>query len=214
MPHLEGHFLEDVQAGYEFRLDPLLVDGTDDFTYGSQTHPSGMEHPGQTNDGIGADGVGDIAVVRLIGSPNVPGDVDGDGDVDVADIDFLANAIRSGQAGETLDLNSDGSVNSADHAYLVRDIMNTYIGDADLNGEFNSSDLVAVLASGTYEADVAATWSTGDFEGDGRTNSSDLVAALADGGYELGPRAAPAAVPEPSAVGLLAVGVLFFIRRR
>jgi hypothetical protein len=92
--------------------------------------------------------------------------------------------------------------------------MNTYIGDADLNGEFNSSDLVAVLASGTYEADVAAVWSTGDFEGDGRTTSSDLVAALADGGYELGPRAATAAVPEPSAIGLLAVGALLFIRRR
>jgi len=66
-----------------------------------------------------------------------------------------------------------------------------------------------VLASGTYEVDVASVWSTGDFNGDGRTNSSDLVAALSDGGYEEGPRL-PAAVPvpEPSTVVLVMVAWL------
>ena len=72
-----------------------------------------------------------------------------------------------------------------------------------MDGEFNSGDLVTVLGSGTYEAEVDAVWSTGDFDGDGRANSGDLVAALADGGYELGPQAAVAAVPEPSSGVLL-----------
>jgi hypothetical protein len=91
------------------------------------------------------------------------------------------------------------------------------MGDADLNGEFNSSDLVSVLASGTYEADVPATWSTGDFDGDGRANSGDLVAALADGGYEAGPRTAVAAVPEPTTLSLMllaGLSVVSLCRRR
>ena len=76
---------------------------------------------------------------------------------------------------------------------------------------------MAVLASGTYEADVDAVWSTGDFDGDGRATSSDLVAALSDGGYEAGPRAAVAAVPEPSALlfaWLAALGLIATWRRR
>ena len=99
----------------------------------------------------------------------------------------------------------------------VKDLYNSWIGDANLDGEFNSSDLVIVLSSGTYEADVDAVWSTGDFNGDGRTNTSDLVAALADGGYEVGPRAAVAAVPEPATSVLLLVATVWLVgvsRRR
>jgi hypothetical protein len=81
---------------------------------------------------------------------------------------------------------------------MIHTILNTYYGDANLDHEFASSDLVNVLASGSYEADVDAGWSTGDFNGDGRSASSDLVEALADGGYEAGPRVAVAIVPEPS----------------
>jgi hypothetical protein len=95
-------------------------------------------------------------------------------------------------------------VNETDIGAWVNDLFNSWIGDADLDGQFNSSDLVTVLASGTYEANVDSVWTTGDFNGDGRTNSSDLVSALAGGGYESGPRAATAAVPEPAAGGLLA----------
>jgi hypothetical protein len=87
------------------------------------------------------------------------------------------------------------------------------LGDANLDGEFSSSDLVSVLASGTYEVDVPSVWSSGDFNGDGRTNSGDLVTALAGGGYEAGPRAAVAAVPEPAGATLLLLGCLMFVRR-
>jgi hypothetical protein len=84
----------------------------------------------------------------------------------------------------------DNLVNAVDINQWVKDLFVSWVGDADLNGEFNSSDLVTVLASGTYETDLDSVWSTGDFNGDGRTTSGDLVAALADGGYEAGPRAA------------------------
>jgi hypothetical protein len=142
------------------------------------------------------------------------GDFNGNGALDATDIDDLTGQVAGGQNPASYDLNSDTLVDGADIGVWVKELYNSWIGDANLDGEFNSSDLVTVLASGTYEADVEAVWSTGDFNGDGRTNSSDLVAALADGGYELGPRAAVSAVPEPTAATLLGLGLLALVRRR
>jgi hypothetical protein len=141
-------------------------------------------------------------------SGGVEGDFDGSGALDLADIDDLSAQSAGGQNPAGYDLNGDAQVNGLDLNVWIRDYYNSWVGDANLDGEFNSTDLVAVLASGTYEADVASVWSTGDFNGDGRTNSGDLVAALSDGGYEAGPRAAVAAVPEPAAAGLLLIGSL------
>jgi hypothetical protein len=206
-PNLEGHFLEDVKTGYEFRLDPLLVDGTEDFSFGSQTHPSGMEHPQQTENGVE-----DIAVVRLIGSIiTTPGDLDGDGDSDAADIDALADAIRTGQTAAEFDLNSDASVNASDYSYLIETVKNTYIGDSNLDGEFNSADFVAVFTAGEYEDAAAGNsgWAEGDWNGSGDFDSSDFVSAFQAGGYEKGPRAAVPTVPEPC--GLWLFGFLSFV---
>jgi hypothetical protein len=139
-------------------------------------------------------------------APN--GDFNASGALDGGDIDDLTTQSAGGTNPATYDLNADTLVNEGDVNVWVKDLFNSWIGDANLDGEFNSTDLVNVLASGTYEADVASVWTTGDFNGDGRTNSSDLVAALADGGYELGPRGATAAVPEPATLTLLAMGLL------
>ena len=132
----------------------------------------------------------------------LPCDIDGDGVCSAADIDaFTANPI---------DLNGDGAVDGADRAFLIEDsaYFNTWSGDANLDGEFSSGDLVDVLAAGTYENDLAAGWATGDFNGSGRFDSSDLVEALAGGGYEQGVRPSIAAVPEPSSLFAFAVGVI------
>jgi hypothetical protein len=155
---------------------------------------------------------GDYTTVAA-SSSTLPGDLNGDGTIDAADIDTLTRDCLLGNSPTcaTMDLTGDGAVNAEDHHELVTVILNTYIGDANLDLEFNSSDLVAVLASGTYENDVDSTWATGDFNGDGRTNSSDLVAALADGGYELGPKPAAgavAAVPEPNSIALVLSAML------
>ncbi len=106
------------------------------------------------------------------------------------------------------------AVDASDVTVWVKDLFFSWMGDANLDGEFNSGDLVKVLSSGTYEADVDAVWTTGDFNGDGRTNSSDLVVALGDGGYESGPRAAVASVPEPTGVVMMLCGALAWIRYR
>jgi hypothetical protein len=143
------------------------------------------------------------------------GDFNANGVLDAPDIDDLTAQSAGGMNPATHDLNADALVNVGDVNVWVKDLFNSWVGDANLDGEFNSGDLVVVLASGTYEADVDSVWTTGDFNGDGRTNSTDLVAALADGGYELGPRAAVAAVPEPSALLLTLCGlVMILVRRR
>jgi hypothetical protein len=149
------------------------------------------------------------------GGGGLTGDFNDNGVLDAADIDDLTGQVAGGTNPVAYDLNSDSLVNAADMTVWVKDLFNSWMGDANLDGQFNSGDLVSVLASGTYEVAVASVWSTGDFTGDGRTDSSDLVAALADGGYEAGPRAATAAVPEP-ATSLLLLSALacLAVRRR
>jgi hypothetical protein len=142
------------------------------------------------------------------------GDLNGNGVLDIGDIDDLTVQSAGGNNPPKYDLNADTLVNSLDVNVWVKDLFETWIGDANLDREFSSTDLVAVLASGTYEANLDSVWSTGDFDGDGRTNSSDLVAALADGGYEQGPRTDVAAVPEPTPLGLLLFGCVAMLGNR
>ena len=86
-------------------------------------------------------------------------------------------------------------------------------GDANLDGEFNSTDFVAVFTVGKYESGNPAQWAEGDWNGDALFNSSDFVTAFSAGGYELGPRAAVASVPEPTGFALLLVGTLAIAKR-
>jgi hypothetical protein len=82
-------------------------------------------------------------------------------------------------------------------------------GDANIDGLFNSADLVEVLARGEYDDDIAgnSTWSEGDWNNDLEFDTGDLVEALASGGYDSG-AAAVTAVPEPTATALLFASIL------
>ena len=130
------------------------------------------------------------------------GDFNQNAILDASDIDFLNATIVNGEFIESLDLDSDGVVSRADTNYFVRTLANTYFGDRDLDGEFNTSDLVAVFQSGEYEDTIVGNsgWSDGDWNGDGEFDSGDLVVAFQDGGYERGPRRPVVTVPEPSGV--------------
>lgn len=132
----------------------------------------------------------------------VVGDFDKNGVLDLADIDALSAAAR-GQANPAgFDLNQDQLVNAADRAVWVEQLKKTWFGDANLDGQFNSTDFVAVFQIGEYEdaANGNSGWADGDWNGDGDFNSSDFVAAFQGGGFEAGPRAATAAVPEPASM--------------
>ncbi len=145
------------------------------------------------------------------------GDTNLDGAIDAADIDLLFTAINDNRVETQFDINGDGSVNVSDRDAWVEDVQNTYIGDANLDGEFNSGDFVAVFGAGEYEDGIEnnSTWATGDWNGDLEFDSGDFVLAFGRGGYEIGPRVGAAAVPEPSSLAmLLLAGICLFKLRR
>jgi hypothetical protein len=150
---------------------------------------------------------------RIVLSTAKACDFNGDGFIDANDIDLLISNF--GPANPSYDLNGDGSVDQFDLNFLVGDKLDTFYGDANLDGEFNSGDFVDVFQAGKYELDVEAGWAQGDWTGDQRFDSGDFVVAFQDGGYETGPRAAVNTVPEPSCVLLLGVALVYLslIRR-
>ena len=157
----------------------------------------------------------------LVDEPNGPdvtfetGDVNRDGEINATDINLLTQAVNDGNADGIYDINGDSNVDASDRTAWVEEIQNTYFGDANLDGEFNSGDFVTVFSAGEYEDDIDgnSTWSTGDWNGDGDFNSGDFVVAFGAAGYEKGPRPI-ATVPEPSSYLLLVLGAAMLARRR
>ncbi len=150
--------------------------------------------------------------------PGLTGDYNGNGELDVEDLDLQAVEIAGGLDPPAFDLTGDGFVNEADRIFWLHDLKGTWVGDADLNGLFDSGDFVAVFVEGLYETGEAAGWAQGDWNADLVFDSGDFVAAFIDGGYEIGAfPGAVQAVPEPSCVVLTLLGLLSLIgwvRRR
>ncbi len=141
------------------------------------------------------------------------GDFNANGTLDRDDIDQLTAAAAAGDDPK-YDLTGDNLVDVTDVNVWVKDLKRTWIGDADVDLEFNSSDFVQVFAVGKYETQQPAVWSEGDWSGDGLFDSGDFVTAFQDGGYEQGPRTDVAAVPEPTSgmLAVLALGLLTALR--
>ncbi|MCA9213698.1 MAG: PEP-CTERM sorting domain-containing protein [Planctomycetales bacterium] len=149
------------------------------------------------------------------GIAKVVGDYDNSGVLDLADINLLAAASASGDNDAMFDLTSDNLVDADDVAAWVKDLKNSWIGDSNLDGEFNSSDFVAVFTENKFERDEPASWAQGDWNGDGLFNSSDFVAAFVDGGFEKGERGpAITAVPEPTSLFSIVAGMLMLVASR
>lgn len=151
-------------------------------------------------------GINDGTVVP----PSVPGDYNGDSVLTAADIDALSAAVRAGDQAAKYDLNNDRSVNEADRSFWVASLRKTYFGDSNLDGQFNTQDLVLVFQRGEFEDSAAgnSTWEDGDWNGDTDFTTADFVTAFQDGGFEQGPRAAVATVPEPAGASLLLASLL------
>ena len=65
----------------------------------------------------------------------ITGDHDASGQLDVADLDLQAIAIAGGQNPLAYDLTGDELVNFADRQFWVDTLKQTWIGDANLDGE-------------------------------------------------------------------------------
>ena len=142
------------------------------------------------------------------------GDFDADGLLTVSDINALSMRSASGLHGRLFDLNDDQLVNAVDLTVWIKDLQSSWIGDANVDNVFNTSDLVKVFQSGKFEQNVSANWSEGDWNGDGLFDSGDLVTAFQDGGFEMSPQGAVHAVPEPLCTHFLWLGVFAVLQRR
>ena len=94
-------------------------------------------------------------------------------------------AASLGSRNPRYDHNRDGVVNHTDVEYLVFDILQTTLGDANLDGIFNSNDFIYVFQIGEYEDAIPnnSGWADGDWNCDREFTSEDIVAAFQLGGY-------------------------------
>ncbi|MCA9213032.1 MAG: hypothetical protein KDB27_08205 [Planctomycetales bacterium] len=156
-------------------------------------HDSGT--PSGTGTAIRAQlGIDNIGFIGLL-----VGDYNGNGLLDAGDLDLQAEAISNGDT--AFDLDNNGVTDINDRLMWIHDLQNSWVGDSNFDGEFNSTDFVRVFQEGKYETGQPATYVEGDWNGNGLFDSGDFVQAFQDGGYEQGVRPQAVAVPEPSFCG-------------
>jgi len=153
------------------------------------------------------------------------GDVTGDGLVNAADIDKFFDAVNDPTLGGTVslalgrewyDLTGELQLNSSDMDHLVRTILNTQYGDANLDGRVSAADLNVLGAN----FGKAGGWAAGDFNGTDTVSAADLNILGQYFGFNNmpSPGLAVSAVPEPGSFVLLASGaglaMVYGLRRR
>ena len=152
---------------------------------------------------------GEPIMVRIYGTEENRGigDYNENGIYDAEDIDLLSQAILAGETSLVYDLDFSGSVNAFDRLEWQRRAGGITAGDANVDGLFDTSDMIRVFQHGKFETDEVALWSDGDWSGNGSFGTDDLILAFQVGRYEQ-PRLAIAAVPEPCGLILWGLGVL------
>jgi len=130
------------------------------------------------------------------------GDFSGNDILDVADVDLLAAAIRDNNVHSQFDVNRNGIVDLEDHAYWVSDLKHTWMGDANLDGNVNFADFVALA----NHFDGPGGWEQGDFDANGTVQFPDFQ--ILANNYGATSTAVAVAVPEPCSGVLLMIGVL------
>ncbi|MCP4192169.1 MAG: hypothetical protein GY768_16275 [Planctomycetaceae bacterium] len=124
-------------------------------------------------------------------------DLNQDGQVNEADITRMCHLITT--ADQAADFNGNGSVGMEDVRFFIETAMGTDVGDANLDGRFDSADFVLVFQAGEYEDQTVgnSTWSEGDWNCDGDFATDDLVFAFQAGGFSL---AAQPQLPIPAEI--------------
>ncbi len=140
------------------------------------------------------------ATVSLLGDVDLDGDQSPD-DIDTNDIDACYTLF--GTSGPFADLNDSCLVDQADVDMLIRDIIGTNYGDADLDGDIDTDDLLVVSTHWDPTGQTYAYWQ-GDFDGDDDIDTDDLLAVSAN----WDPVGGRSTVPEPATLFLLGAGGL------
>jgi hypothetical protein len=144
-----------------------------------------------------------FAELRLFGDVSPLGDDDLPDDlVDVADIDAMLSAERSGSNDLLFDLNNDEGVDGGDVSTLFG-VLGTQYGDANLDGSVDGSDL------SLWQANYGSVggWAEGDFDGSGKVDGRDFLIWQRHAGFEVEPLTGVHAIPEPSSLAAVAITV-------
>jgi hypothetical protein len=119
-------------------------------------------------------------------------DFNRDGRLNAQDIDLLCAAVLADEPQVDLrfDLDADLEVDRDDYQFMLDRVLRVSPGDTNLDGIFNSSDLVLVFQAGEYEDSAVdnTSWSEGDWNCDGEFTTADLVAAFQAGSYSANAR--------------------------
>jgi hypothetical protein len=128
-------------------------------------------------------------------TPSMSGDFNLDDVIDGADIDMLIAAIAAGSTDPAFNVDDVGGVDWQDVDFLVRDILSTEYGDANLDGSVDATDF-GIWESHKFQSNTG--WASADFNGDGITDVSDFN-LWNQHGFENGPAVAASAPRTPRA---------------
>jgi hypothetical protein len=121
------------------------------------------------------------SVVRQVSANDGTYFVDVNGDGRLSPIDAL-RVINRLNALSVIHTNPAQVEDNAEPLVIARlfDQISAYVGDSNLDGRFDSSDLVQIFQAGEYEdsADNNSTWSEGDWDGDRNFTTGDLILAF------------------------------------
>lgn len=136
----------------------------------------------------------------------VAGDFNGNGELELSEIDSLGAAIAANSNDLAFDLNGDGLLSLAD--------IDLFLGNAGkLNGDTDFSGGVAFPDFLTLSANFAKqgiSWSGGDLDGNGAVLFPDFLIFSSN----FGKTSAAQSVPEPHGLVLLAMGLPLLLGRR
>lgn len=105
------------------------------------------------------------------GTSGLPGDVDGNQRVDVADIDRLHDEIHAATHSRLLDITRNGFVDWLDLDALILNILQSNYGDTNLDGVVDYSDFESLASRFGHRG---VSWADGDFDGDGDVDFDDF----------------------------------------
>ncbi|MEO0587285.1 MAG: hypothetical protein AAF078_06550 [Planctomycetota bacterium] len=148
--------------------------------------------------------------VTLVPEPVLLGDLNGDGVLDIDDLDLLGSNIGTGTTEAEGDLDGDGDVDTDDLTALLTGL-GTVAGDANLDQLVDTSDL-AILA-GNFDTSVDS-YALADFNLDGVVDTPDLAILAGAFGTDLSGAAVAPAIPEPTTLVLLGAAAPLLLRRR
>ncbi|MBN1763867.1 MAG: DUF1593 domain-containing protein [Sedimentisphaerales bacterium] len=103
---------------------------------------------------------------------NSTGDFDSDGELGAGDIDLLLAQINAGTHNSGYDLTGDGFVTQADADHWVFNLADTRYGDADIDGDLDIDDILALSANWLSSG---IGWAGGNFNGDTSADLHDLA---------------------------------------